>query len=1592
MEDTIEASLEATRKDTPIDTDVSLPQNGLIDELHTAIECNNLDAVQRLLNNHAVLEAGFIHQFEHEDTVQKDVTPLMLAAELGHSEIVQLLLNRGANVFATTDIKSTALYFAALRGHESIVETLSSHGGKKLLEMATVVGRTPLLAAAFKGHPFVIKFLLDKGADINAMGAGKEPNFKGRRDFAGYWVRPENREMSAFSLAAQGGHLAALDVLLSQMTKTKFENDHGSEALHFAAQGGHLVVVKRLLKDHIGLLDSHSKNDKSAISTALGYGHMDVFEYLLNKGANLTPKGYGNTTLHYAVKHGHFRAVDLILTKEPSLLDLRKGQTAICTALQYGHLDIFDYLFDKGADMTICNSDTPLHYASRSGHLRVVQKILTKEPSLLDLKGSNRQAAISDALRHGHFDIFDYLFNKGADVSIKGLHDHTTLHYAAMAGHLQAVKKILTKAPGLLESEEQHLYRSALVCALLAEHVDVVKYLVEVGANFTRLWRRRSALHLACSRGSKFEDVVQLMLKKLTFDQNDPRYDRKRAMFDMSDESGDPTLVYAIRHRGNPIFFQFLETGIYFPRFPASDEPFYSIDCEVEFVEPFLSKLVDGKSEEIHEHREAILYWAILNGKDELVGKCISKIPSLKTPTPWQRGGASWAHVAALGGHTRILEQLLLERFCTIAPTQENISPFHLAVKHNHIELVRYLVAWLGGSHTAHQSVIPGTENKKTAVLRDILHEEGGVLSAIIRKQHDGQTSISLAASGTTEAHRQMERFLWETLDNNIDKASFFSKPLKDDAKLVLELAAQFEAPGEETYLARFLKSISRPSFSEVSGSDAFYLAVYHRLPVVVWWLLSNGWYLSGNHIEKGQQIISTWGQHDPVGNIIKEILENPPPLRDHQVWRYDEHLPTFQFSSEDHGFLEGTVLDFYHEKHQCSIQLKRRSMAAIIYDEGPEKIMKPGRYLDLSSLRAVLSSPTEFSKDMHNKRETTAAFAREDKSDSEKQRVPDLRWIHIPSNNELMVRISQDQQIKNKDHRPWAQFVRKSWAELPAGGNMSYMKPQCVHYQQPKTIHDDQASVTETDNQSVQISNLGRSVLYMPYLFWKKCPAELPHNTDKDSVPLAKSASATQTKMTHPMRTSQTTQGRHIFHDSMTLDQYYYSSLEDTTIRDMDQVLWRSTDPKLKQSENKTGRNLDLLGDRQPNDDIRKILIVNQLWLWILDEKTIITSTTNEIDETESSFLQRVLNNLRAQEKNSSISVENIQELILSTATSFFNKKDVEVLGNKKSPLGVYRAAILNVRDKEAHLFDVFQKSLDGTATEEEGQANANESTNKLSAENEGPSESQDVKNETGLIGRLFKSKGTWKGRDKYNPYGDIAGETELLREVKDICDELNMLKSLASDQESVWRQIWKNGYNPDATFTYNSPSEVKKEITEMVKEAEFVQKAIDMLLDLKQKQANIVEAEFSRKRSEETAKQSDTIMAFTVVTILFLPASFLTSLLALDISDFPHVGGNVRFQGRMIFPIIFGVSIFVSGFFAVIAYNASTLKEYAFGRRKSQKRKMTTNTTVEPKEQTLQQAKLQMEQLREQLILSKRMKKEDEYSWSISGGEQMV
>jgi hypothetical protein len=253
------------------------------------------------------------------------------------------------------------------------------------------------------------------------------------------------------------------------------------------------------------------------------------------------------------------------------------------------------------------------------------------------------------------------------------------------------------------------------------------------------------------------------------------------------------------------------------------------------------------------------------------------------------------------------------------------------------------------------------------------------------------------------------------------------------------------------------------------------------------------------------------------------------------------------------------------------------------------------------------------------------------------------------------------------------------------------------------------------------------------------------------------------------------------------------------------------------------------------------------------------ITCTSKEPHGADKSFLKRVLDRLDIRNNESAMSAKSMAELIASTAVELLNEKHIPILGNKVSPLEVFRASIGYVvsmavdhlcvmkshaniikRNSEADLFRKFQASL-----EDENKAEA-------------------------------MAKPGVKTTD-LDEYHNIATETDLLQEVKDICDELNILKTLAEDQEHVWRQASEALGDNKPTFSNNAPTEVKKTITGMIHDAEVVQKSIDTLLDLKQKQANLTEAQWTRRQAQDTAKQTDTVVWFTVVTIIFVSCSRL-------------------------------------------------------------------------------------------------------------------
>ncbi|KAI9765621.1 MAG: hypothetical protein M1839_005415 [Geoglossum umbratile] len=97
----------------------------------------------------------------------RHMTPLHEAAWGGHTEVVKLLIEKGADINIGSSYKAphTPLHTAAEEGHYKVVELLLHKGADV---NAGAPRHTPLHKAAAKGRSAVANLLLENGADINA--------------------------------------------------------------------------------------------------------------------------------------------------------------------------------------------------------------------------------------------------------------------------------------------------------------------------------------------------------------------------------------------------------------------------------------------------------------------------------------------------------------------------------------------------------------------------------------------------------------------------------------------------------------------------------------------------------------------------------------------------------------------------------------------------------------------------------------------------------------------------------------------------------------------------------------------------------------------------------------------------------------------------------------------------------------------------------------------------------------------------------------------------------------------------------------------------------------------------------------------------------------------------------------------------------------------------------------------------------------------------------------------------------------------------------------------------------------------------------
>lgn len=149
---------------------INAVEEGEIDVDLRETKGNTILAVASKQGDTELMQFLIDHGADIEAIGQLDRTPIMFAAESKNAEAVLMLIDSGADVNAADQLGGTPLSWAAGIGNAASVQLLLEAGAEVNVAGA-ITGFTPLTWAAGFGEAESVRLLIDAGADLNAPDA-----------------------------------------------------------------------------------------------------------------------------------------------------------------------------------------------------------------------------------------------------------------------------------------------------------------------------------------------------------------------------------------------------------------------------------------------------------------------------------------------------------------------------------------------------------------------------------------------------------------------------------------------------------------------------------------------------------------------------------------------------------------------------------------------------------------------------------------------------------------------------------------------------------------------------------------------------------------------------------------------------------------------------------------------------------------------------------------------------------------------------------------------------------------------------------------------------------------------------------------------------------------------------------------------------------------------------------------------------------------------------------------------------------------------------------------------------------------------------
>ena len=434
-------------------------------------------------------------------TNKRNVTSLMVASKKGNVDAINVLLSAGADRTIKTVNGDTWIHYAVDGDcSKEVLQSIIDQGAH--VNITNKRNVTSLMVASNKGNVDAIKVLLSAGADRTIkdvdgntwihyafLGDCSKEVLQSIIDQGANVNITNKRNVTSLMVASKKGNVDAINVLLSAGADRTIKTVNGDTWIHYAVDGDCSKEVLQSILDQGAHVNITNKRNVTSLMVASKMGNVDAIKVLLSAGADRTIKDVdGNTWIHYAFLGDCSKEVLQSIIDQGANVNItnKRNVTSLMVASKKGNVDAINVLLSAGADRTIktVNGDTWIHYAVHGDCSKEVLQSIIDQGAHVNITNKRNVTSLMVASNKGNVDAIKVLLSAGADRTIKDVDGNTWIHYAFLGDcSKEVLQSIIDQGADVNITNKRNV--TSLMVASKKGNVDAINVLLSAGADRT---------------------------------------------------------------------------------------------------------------------------------------------------------------------------------------------------------------------------------------------------------------------------------------------------------------------------------------------------------------------------------------------------------------------------------------------------------------------------------------------------------------------------------------------------------------------------------------------------------------------------------------------------------------------------------------------------------------------------------------------------------------------------------------------------------------------------------------------------------------------------------------------------------------------------------------------------------------------------------------------------------------------------------------------------------------------------------------------------------------------------------------------------